>query len=57
MVARRYETTEQFMDDIDLMCKNAMHYNEDDSDVFRDALQIKVCLGFICARAVPGSHP
>lgn len=42
MVARKYESSDQFLDDVDLMCKNAMTYNEDDSDVFRDAQQIKV---------------
>ena len=42
MVARFYGTFEQFFDDLDLMCANAFTYNEDDSEVFRDAQQIKV---------------
>ncbi|ORX41076.1 Bromodomain-containing protein [Kockovaella imperatae] len=41
MVARLYNTHEQFFDDLDLMCANAFTYNEDDSEVFRDAQQIK----------------
>lgn len=43
-MARTYLTWEQFFDDVELMCNNAMLYNEDDSEVYRDALQIKVCI-------------
>ncbi|KAL7422928.1 hypothetical protein Q5752_002225 [Cryptotrichosporon argae] len=41
MIARRYDTTDQFFADIELMVGNAFAYNEDGSDVYRDALQIK----------------
>ena len=42
MVSRMYQTCEQFFEDIELMCANAMQYNEDESEVYRDAAQIKV---------------
>lgn len=45
MVARYYISKEQFYDDIELMCRNAIAYNEDDSDVNRDAQQILVSGG------------
>ncbi|TYJ54395.1 hypothetical protein B9479_004983 [Cryptococcus floricola] len=38
---RRYETWEEFFDDLELMCNNAMEYNEDESAVFQDAKRIK----------------
>ena len=41
-MGRIYQTWEQFFDDVDLMCNNAMLYNEDASEVYRDAAQIKV---------------
>lgn len=42
MVSRKYETWEEFFVDVDLMCSNAFTYNEDDSEVYKDAQQIKV---------------
>jgi hypothetical protein len=42
MVGRKYETWEEFFDDCELMCANAMEYNEDASEVYQDALHIKV---------------
>jgi hypothetical protein len=42
MVGRKYEAWEQFFDDVELMCSNAMEYNEDGSEVFIDAQQIRV---------------
>jgi hypothetical protein len=42
-MARTYQTWEQFFDDVELMCSNAMVYNEDESEVYCDARQIKVC--------------
>lgn len=44
MIARTYQTWEQFFEDVELMCNNATLYNEDESEVYRDALQIKVNL-------------
>lgn len=41
-MARYYISKEQFYDDVELMCRNAIAYNEDDSDVNRDAQQILV---------------
>ncbi|WWD20660.1 hypothetical protein CI109_105136 [Kwoniella shandongensis] len=41
---RRYETWQEFFDDMELMCNNAMEYNEDFSEVYRDAQQIKELL-------------
>ncbi|KAK8850478.1 hypothetical protein IAR55_004396 [Kwoniella newhampshirensis] len=38
---RRYETWQEFFDDMELMCNNAMEYNEDFSEVYKDAQQIK----------------
>ncbi|ODN99502.1 hypothetical protein L198_03346 [Cryptococcus wingfieldii CBS 7118] len=38
---RRYETWEEFFDDLELMCNNAMEYNTDESAVFQDAKRIK----------------
>lgn len=40
-MARTYQGWEQFFDDVVLMCDNAIVYNEDDSEVYRDAYQIK----------------
>lgn len=42
MVGRKYETPEEFFGELEIMCNNAFTYNEDDSDVFKDAKQIKV---------------
>jgi hypothetical protein len=39
---RRYDTWEEFFGQVEQMCLNAMTYNEDESDVFRDAQQIRV---------------
>ncbi|WVQ85899.1 hypothetical protein IAT38_008067 [Cryptococcus sp. DSM 104549] len=38
---RRYETYQEFFDDMELMCQNAMEYNADESEVFRDAKEIQ----------------
>ncbi len=43
MIARPYGSPDQFYQDVDLMCNNAMFYNEDGSMVYNDAQQIKVC--------------
>ncbi|WVQ63277.1 uncharacterized protein L199_001428 [Kwoniella botswanensis] len=45
-VGRRYESFQEFVDDIDLMCQNGMEYNEDGSEVYRDAQQIKEILSW-----------
>lgn len=42
MMHRKYETWEEFFDEAELMCSNAFQYNEDDSEVYADATQIKV---------------
>jgi hypothetical protein len=42
MMARKYETWEEFFSEVELMCTNAFTYNEDDSEVYKDAQQIKV---------------
>ena len=42
MLSRKYEVWEEFFADVDLMCSNAFTYNEDDSEVYKDARQIKV---------------
>lgn len=42
MVGRKYETVDEFFAEIETMCNNAFTYNEDDSDIFKDAKQIKV---------------
>jgi hypothetical protein len=42
MLGRIYMNTEEFCRDVELMCDNAMQYNEDYSEVYQDALQIKV---------------
>ena len=42
MLSRKYEAWEDFFVDVDLMCSNAFTYNEDDSEVYKDARQIKV---------------
>lgn len=41
MFARRYDSADAFFDELDLMCDNAMQYNEDNSEVWRDARQIR----------------
>ncbi|WWD08343.1 hypothetical protein V865_006455 [Kwoniella europaea PYCC6329] len=45
-VGRRYESFQEFVDDIDLMCQNGMEYNEDGSEVYRDAQQIREILSW-----------
>ncbi|KAI5793832.1 hypothetical protein DFH27DRAFT_602595 [Peziza echinospora] len=40
ILRREYRTVEQFEADIRLMCENAKTYNEDDSDIFKDASAI-----------------
>ncbi|EIW69929.1 hypothetical protein TREMEDRAFT_68376 [Tremella mesenterica DSM 1558] len=41
MLGRRYEKWEEFFEDVDLMINNAMIYNEDESEVYKDAEQIR----------------
>jgi chromatin structure-remodeling complex subunit RSC1/2 len=38
---KKYSTLEQFMKDLSLMFNNAMEYNQDDSDIYRDAVDLK----------------
>lgn len=40
MIQRTYQTYQEFYDDLGLMCRNAMTYNEDESEVFKDAQHI-----------------
>ncbi len=40
MMARRYHTSDEFFVEVERMCDNAMHYNEEESEVWRDAKQI-----------------
>ena len=37
---KKYQSLEHFMKDIELMFRNAMHYNEDDSDIYKDATEL-----------------
>ncbi|OCF31781.1 hypothetical protein I316_06588 [Kwoniella heveanensis BCC8398] len=39
-LGRRYESWQEFFSDVELMCTNAMEYNEDESEVYQDAKQI-----------------
>lgn len=41
MVSRKYDTSDEFFADLERMCDNAMIYNEDESEVWRDARQIR----------------
>lgn len=41
MVSRRYDSSDLFFADVELMCDNAMAYNEDESEVWSDAHQIR----------------
>ncbi|WVQ95513.1 hypothetical protein IAU59_002610 [Kwoniella sp. CBS 9459] len=43
-VGRRYESWQEFFSDVELMCTNAMEYNEDESEVYNDAKQIMTLL-------------
>nr|XP_018259645.1 uncharacterized protein I303_07713 [Kwoniella dejecticola CBS 10117]OBR81803.1 hypothetical protein I303_07713 [Kwoniella dejecticola CBS 10117] len=43
-IGRRYESFQEFAEDIELMCQNGMQYNEDGSEVYRDAQQIREVL-------------
>ena len=38
---KKYRSLDEFMKDIDLMFDNAMAFNEDDSDIFQDAKDLK----------------
>jgi hypothetical protein len=37
-----YKSLDEFEADIDTMCENAKHYNMPNSEVYRDAVKIKV---------------
>ena len=39
---RKYQSVEHFMKDIDTMFNNAKIYNEDESQVYKDAVQLQV---------------
>lgn len=41
MITRRYHSSEEFFVEVERMCDNAMLYNEDESEVWRDARQIR----------------
>lgn len=41
MMTRRYHNSEEFFLEVERMCDNAMLYNEDESEVWRDARQIR----------------
>jgi hypothetical protein len=56
MLSRKYETWEDFFADIDLMCSNAFTYNEDDSEVYKDARQIKVSILEQCDNELMVEH-
>jgi hypothetical protein len=47
---RKYERWEEFFDEAELMCANAFKYNEDDSEVYADAQQIKVSFVWLVIR-------
>ena len=38
---KKYQTLEQFMKDVDLMFENAKQYNEDESQIFKDAVELQ----------------
>ncbi|KEQ69282.1 hypothetical protein M436DRAFT_56500 [Aureobasidium namibiae CBS 147.97] len=38
---KKYQSLEQFMRDVDLMFNNAKAYNEDDSQIYRDAVELQ----------------
>lgn len=40
MMMRRYHTSDEFFAEVERMCDNAMQYNEEESEVWRDAKQI-----------------
>ena len=39
---RKYQSVDHFMKDIDTMFNNAKIYNEDESQVYKDAVQLQV---------------
>ncbi|KAF2224516.1 hypothetical protein BDZ85DRAFT_103338 [Elsinoe ampelina] len=39
---KKYSSLEQFLKDVDLMCDNAQQYNEDDSQIYKDAGALKI---------------
>jgi hypothetical protein len=41
MIARRFETADHFFDEIDKLCANAEAYNQDHSEIWIDAQQIR----------------
>lgn len=38
---KKYQSLEQFMKDVDLMCDNAQQYNQDDSQIYKDAAALR----------------
>ncbi|PNS21927.1 Chromatin structure-remodeling complex subunit rsc1 [Sphaceloma murrayae] len=38
---KKYQSLEQFMKDVDLMCENARQYNEDASQIYKDAVTLQ----------------
>lgn len=39
---KKYQSVEHFMKDMDLMFENAKMYNEDDSEIYKDAVELQV---------------
>ena len=39
---KKYQSVDQFMKDIDLMFNNAKEYNRDDSQIYKDAIELQV---------------
>lgn len=40
---RKYQSVDHFMKDVDTMFNNAKHYNEDESQIYKDANQLQAC--------------
>ena len=41
---KKYQSVDHFMRDIDVMFNNAKSYNQDESQIYKDALYLQVCL-------------
>ena len=41
---KKYQSVDHFMRDIDVMFNNAKSYNQDESQIYKDAVYLQVCI-------------
>ncbi len=43
---KKYHSVGQFMRDVELMFENAKSYNEDESEIYMDAVELQACIPY-----------